>query len=286
MIILASAVPIDANIDIDNSGELRLHDDAGSEYVSFKAPNSLAGTVNYTLPPTDGSSGQKLSTNGSGILSWASSPASDNLGNHETTQNLDLNGFKLVGNGGTAGLTIDSSGNVGIKTAAPTTTLHVTGTILATGDITTAGNYHDPGVVSSGTTFSLCFSGIGLFGSCTSLRKYKTAIKKLDLGLKFLSSLKPVRFHWKDSGEQGIGFIAEDIEHVEPALSIYFKDELRGIQYGNMTAILVNAIREVDSKSETLRMRLKLLEVENIKLKDLVKKTENAVRSLVNVKNL
>jgi hypothetical protein len=43
----------------------------GSEYVGFKAPDAIATTRVWTLPNADGSSGQFLSTNGSGTLSWA-----------------------------------------------------------------------------------------------------------------------------------------------------------------------------------------------------------------------
>ena len=49
-------------------GELRLHEAAN--YVGFKAP-ALSGDQIYTLPAADGSNGQQLTTNGSGVLSWA-----------------------------------------------------------------------------------------------------------------------------------------------------------------------------------------------------------------------
>lgn len=42
----------------------------GTSYTGFKAP-ALAGNVMYTLPTADGTSGQVLSTNGSGTLAWA-----------------------------------------------------------------------------------------------------------------------------------------------------------------------------------------------------------------------
>jgi len=42
----------------------------------------------------------------------------DNLGNHTATQNLNLGTNQLVGNGGSAGLTISSTGGVGIGTGA------------------------------------------------------------------------------------------------------------------------------------------------------------------------
>jgi hypothetical protein len=60
------------------TGELRLNELAvnGTDYTGFKSPNALAANVIYTLPTADGSSGQVLSTNASGVLSWTSIPSS------------------------------------------------------------------------------------------------------------------------------------------------------------------------------------------------------------------
>jgi hypothetical protein len=54
-------------------GELRLLEGSasGTNYVGLKSPTTLAGNVTYTLPTADGSSGQVLSTSGTGTLSWA-----------------------------------------------------------------------------------------------------------------------------------------------------------------------------------------------------------------------
>ncbi|HRE58030.1 MAG TPA: hypothetical protein PLW09_09430 [Candidatus Kapabacteria bacterium] len=41
-----------------------------ANYVAFRAPNGIASDITWTLPDADGSSGQVLSTNGSGVLSW------------------------------------------------------------------------------------------------------------------------------------------------------------------------------------------------------------------------
>lgn len=43
----------------------------GTNYVAVQSPASLAANTTYTLPTADGTSGQLLSTNGSGTLSWA-----------------------------------------------------------------------------------------------------------------------------------------------------------------------------------------------------------------------
>ncbi len=46
----------------------------GDNYVAFKAPDSLTGNTTWELPPTDGSVGQVLQTDGFSTLSWASQP--------------------------------------------------------------------------------------------------------------------------------------------------------------------------------------------------------------------
>ena len=55
---------------LDVKGTLRLSG-SSSGYVGF-APAASAGSVTYTLPSADGSSGQSLQTNGSATLTWAS----------------------------------------------------------------------------------------------------------------------------------------------------------------------------------------------------------------------
>jgi hypothetical protein len=52
---------------------LRFADTDSSNYVAFKAPGTVSSNVTWTLPATDGTASQVLSTNGSGTLSWASS---------------------------------------------------------------------------------------------------------------------------------------------------------------------------------------------------------------------
>lgn len=54
--------------------EIRLPEDTdnGSNYVALKAANTLASNLTFTLPATDGTSGQVMSTNGAGQLSFTS----------------------------------------------------------------------------------------------------------------------------------------------------------------------------------------------------------------------
>jgi hypothetical protein len=57
-----------------SGADLKLYEDTdnGTNYVGFMAPASIASNVQWTLPSADGTANQVLSTNGSGVLSWAS----------------------------------------------------------------------------------------------------------------------------------------------------------------------------------------------------------------------
>jgi len=70
---LSSAVATTA-LTLNATAELRLADTDSSHYVGFKAPGTVSTNRIWTLPSADGTSGQTLSTNGSGTLSW-STPA-------------------------------------------------------------------------------------------------------------------------------------------------------------------------------------------------------------------
>ena len=55
-----------------NPAELRFFDEAGTNYVALKAPldSAISADETFTLPATDGTNGQVLQTNGSGVLSF------------------------------------------------------------------------------------------------------------------------------------------------------------------------------------------------------------------------
>ena len=66
-----------AEIRISATGELKLYDSDDSNYVSFKSAGTVSSNVAWVLPSADGSSGQALTTNGSGTLSWATASSAD-----------------------------------------------------------------------------------------------------------------------------------------------------------------------------------------------------------------
>ena len=61
----------------DNRAEARFLEDTsnGTNYVGFKAPASIATNLVWTLPSADGTANQILTTDGSGVLSFAAASA-------------------------------------------------------------------------------------------------------------------------------------------------------------------------------------------------------------------
>ena len=73
----ADAVLLDGDLTLKGQADLRFADSDSSNYIAFQAPASIAADVLWTLPATDGTAGQVISTNGSGTLSWATASGMD-----------------------------------------------------------------------------------------------------------------------------------------------------------------------------------------------------------------
>ena len=67
---ISEAAAADKNKRITFQNLQRYYDSDASHYVAFGAPASVTTSLTWTLPAADGTNGQVLSTNGSGVLSW------------------------------------------------------------------------------------------------------------------------------------------------------------------------------------------------------------------------
>ena len=80
------------NLIIDNQKEVRFRETTanGTNYVALKAPASLSADLTFTLPSADGTNGQALITNGSGVLSFTTISAGTSW------QSVQTSGFTAV----------------------------------------------------------------------------------------------------------------------------------------------------------------------------------------------
>jgi hypothetical protein len=140
-------------------------------------------------------------------------------------------GNLIFGTGVDGTNTTVSSGNIGIGTPTPSERFTVF-------NGTTTGTYTLSGWVHS------------------SDARLKTNVQTLPNALDKVMALDGVYFNWvnyPDSHRQ-IGFMAQDLEKVLPEVVVKDKDGRYGMAYGNLSAVLVNAIKEQQTVINDLKI--------------------------------
>ena len=129
------------------------------------------------------------------------------------------------------GLNIINGGNVGIGTVSPGYTLTVSGTAWVTGN------------AWSGSDF-----------------RWKTNITPITSALDKVMQLSGVSYNWRQAefpernfdNKTHLGFIAQEVETVLPELVITGADGYKGLDYNGMTSVLVNAVKELNTRTSAL----------------------------------
>lgn len=124
---------------------------AGTKYIGLKAPNTITGAgLTFTLPDGDGSSGQVLSTNAAGALSWASNVATATaLASNPSDCGADTYATTIAANGNLTCATVTNAGLAGSIAASK-----LVGSDIATVGTITSGTW-------SGTTVAIAKGGTG-----------------------------------------------------------------------------------------------------------------------------
>ena len=83
-------------------------------------------------------------------------------------------------------------------------------------------------------------------------RNLKHDIRKIDNALEIVQQLRGVRFKWDRDDSEGIGFIAQEVEEFCPELVV--TGEHKSVAYGNFTAILVEAVKQLRKEVNALKV--------------------------------
>ncbi|KND46770.1 MAG: hypothetical protein AB201_03475, partial [Parcubacteria bacterium C7867-006] len=149
------------------------------------------------------------------------------------------------------------SGNVGIGTTTPTTTLAVQGNVTLAGLSTTS--VGSSAVCLSNSNELTVNSGSTNCG--TQRRVDMQNIASSTSGLELVKKLNPVEFSYSNSSEGHLGFIADEVDLLEPRLVNHDAfGTSTSIRYDELTSVLAKSIQELDMKMTSIDARLTNLE--------------------------
>lgn len=135
-----------------------------------------------------------------------------------------------------------TQGYVGIATESPTQRIDVDGN----------GRFRNIG--STASAGALHYDATGVLTTNTSDERMKDEIITIDSALEKIKQLRGVYYKWKEDIDRGvtdntrIGFIAQEVEKIVPELTFRnerTEDKLMGVHYQDVTALLVEAIKEL-----------------------------------------
>ena len=78
--------------------------------------------------------------------------------------------------------------------------------------------------------------------------------------------LRPISFTWKEDGTRDLGLGAEEVARVEPLLTFRNKrGQIEGVKYNQVSAVLINAVKEQQQQIHELQRQLASLKSRIIK---------------------
>jgi len=119
------------------------------------------------------------------------------------------------------------------------------------------------------TVNSVIVTVLNIFGSVrsnnvtlTSSENIKEKIRDIYDPLKLIDSFSGKHYHNKLTGEKDFGLIAEDVERLCPCLTSRYGDKEVdiGVKYMNLTAVLIEGIKELNKQVQDLQKRISILE--------------------------
>jgi hypothetical protein len=204
--------------------------------------------------------GQGLSVNGADVLNTSDSFTITGTRNYRSQSG--------VGTGSQSGTLVCYGDNGAIGTNHATMSFHRPGSYainmgLDNDNVFRIGGWSDNGV---GTTavyrMTLDSSGNAVFKNNVTAYsdvRLKTNIETIQNALDTVSKMRGVTYKRIDSGEKGIGVIAQEMKEVLPevVMEAASEDEFMSVSYGNIVGVLIEAIKELKAEIEELKGQIK-----------------------------
>ena len=181
------------------------------------------------------------------------------------------NGFTYVPSTGT--LTSDKfAGNIssctgyayGNLTGTPSIPTHTSQLTNNSGFVTSSGFVNGNALSATTGTFSSTITSAGdIIAYYSSDERLKDNVQVIDGALEKVSKLRGVEFDWNDKQDtyegHDIGVIAQDVEAVAPELVQTREDGFKAVKYEKLTALLIEAVKELKEENKQIRDELEKL---------------------------
>jgi hypothetical protein len=89
--------------------------------------------------------------------------------------------------------------------------------------------------------------------------RLKTDVQPIEGALDKVSAMRGVSFTRTDTGQRGVGVIAQEVAEVVPEVVHEGADGYLSVAYGNMVGVLIEALKELRGEVEALRAEVKRL---------------------------
>jgi hypothetical protein len=97
-----------------------------------------------------------------------------------------------------------------------------------------------------------------------SSARWKTNIQPIANALDKVQKLRGVTFDWKANGKHDLGVVAEEVAPVVPEIVGFERDgKAQSVDYGRLTALLVEAIKEQQTEIRELKLQIEMMAVVN-----------------------
>lgn len=135
--------------------------------------------------------------------------------------------------------------------------------------------------LGGGGEAGLCRNANNQLATCSSSARYKQDIEALAIAADLIDRLRPVQYRWIDSGQTDIGFVAEEVAELLPALVTRNEQgAVEGIKYERLTAVLVEAMQAERSSRRNQETLLAELASANRALRHRVNELETRQRQI------
>jgi len=176
-----------------------------------------------------------------GTLTWEVRHNAPSTLYYQCTAHAAMGGVIYILNEGTGGGSsqwvttnagINTTSNVGIATATPTSKLHVIGDVLVVGVVTA-------------TDFN-----------SSSDAALKNNVRTIKDPLEKVMSIRGVNFEWKESCQSSAGVLAQEIEKIMPELVNESNDGIKSVNYNGLIGLLIEVVKEQQNQINELKSKL------------------------------